>query len=259
MRGLDDAGRRAVSFTRRGLRAAAPGGHRHGPGVRAGRGRPGPARSTSRPASSTARRARACRPRARRGCGSTPIPSRSSRTIEWGDQQTPFDEKFIELGHDRHRRRRPRDAQPRHHRGRRHRPAAGGRGHRLGVRARRPSGARGPDPEGAAKPVYLRRQDRARATPRRGDPPVSLDDDRRQRRRRRASPSTATYTLIAENWDYDWFQQDGRWQWRRTSRDAVVGQGDGQHRRPDARALQPPPGLGRLPPGGRGPERRQDA
>jgi len=36
-----------------------------------------------------------------------------------------------------------------------------------------------------------------------------------------AAPGT-TYTLISENWDYDWFQQDGRWQWRRTSRDAVI-------------------------------------
>ena len=35
----------------------------------------------------------------------------------------------------------------------------------------------------------------------------------------------ASYTLIAENWDYDWFQQDGRWQWRRTSRDVVVQKG----------------------------------
>ena len=35
----------------------------------------------------------------------------------------------------------------------------------------------------------------------------------------------ATYTLIAENWDYDWFQQDGKWQWRRTSRDVVVQKG----------------------------------
>jgi len=36
-----------------------------------------------------------------------------------------------------------------------------------------------------------------------------------------AAPGS-TYTLISENWDYDWFQQDGRWQWRRTSRDAVI-------------------------------------
>ena len=42
--------------------------------------------------------------------------------------------------------------------------------------------------------------------------------------RRAAAPAT-TWTLIAENWDYDWFQKDGQWQWRRTSRDKVVAKG----------------------------------
>ena len=39
-----------------------------------------------------------------------------------------------------------------------------------------------------------------------------------------AAPGVA-YSLISENWNYDWFQQDGRWQWRRTSRDTVVSSG----------------------------------
>lgn len=39
-----------------------------------------------------------------------------------------------------------------------------------------------------------------------------------------AAPGVA-WTLVSENWDYDWFQQDGRWQYRRTSRDAVVARG----------------------------------
>ncbi len=39
----------------------------------------------------------------------------------------------------------------------------------------------------------------------------------------RIAANGVTYSLISENWDYDWFQQDGRWQWRRTSRDVVVG------------------------------------
>ena len=42
--------------------------------------------------------------------------------------------------------------------------------------------------------------------------------------RRVAAPGVG-WTLIAENWNYDWFQQDGKWQWRRTSRDAVVARG----------------------------------
>jgi len=41
----------------------------------------------------------------------------------------------------------------------------------------------------------------------------------------RVAAQGVTWTLISENWDYDWFQQDGRWQYRRTSRDAVIAQG----------------------------------
>lgn len=31
-----------------------------------------------------------------------------------------------------------------------------------------------------------------------------------------------TLKLIAEHWDYDWYINDGRWQWRSTSRDALI-------------------------------------
>ncbi len=55
----------------------------------------------------------------------------------------------------------------------------------------------------------------------RGDPPVSLDMIAVNAAGQRIG-ATATYTLIAERWDYDWFQQNGRWQWRRSSRDAIV-------------------------------------
>ena len=39
-----------------------------------------------------------------------------------------------------------------------------------------------------------------------------------------AAPGVS-YVLISENWNYDWYQQDGRWQYRRTSRDAVIVRG----------------------------------
>ncbi len=42
--------------------------------------------------------------------------------------------------------------------------------------------------------------------------------------RRIAAPGVG-WTLIAERWDYDWFQKDGKWQWRRSSRDAVIARG----------------------------------
>ncbi len=44
---------------------------------------------------------------------------------------------------------------------------------------------------------------------------------------RRVAAAGVSWTLITENWDYDWFQQNGRWQWRRTSRDVVAAKGSG--------------------------------
>ena len=42
---------------------------------------------------------------------------------------------------------------------------------------------------------------------------------------RRIAAQGVGWTLISENWDYDWFQKDGKWQWRRSSRDKVVAKG----------------------------------
>jgi uncharacterized protein YfaS (alpha-2-macroglobulin family) len=43
--------------------------------------------------------------------------------------------------------------------------------------------------------------------------------------RRIAAPHTH-WLLISEVWNYDWFEKDGRWAWRRTSRDIPLAQGD---------------------------------
>ena len=59
----------------------------------------------------------------------------------------------------------------------------------------------------------------------RQDPTVTMDVIAVDAAGRRIAAAGTTYRLIAENWDYDWFQQDGRWQWRRTSRDVVVQAG----------------------------------
>jgi uncharacterized protein YfaS (alpha-2-macroglobulin family) len=42
--------------------------------------------------------------------------------------------------------------------------------------------------------------------------------------RRVAAPKTH-YRLISETWNYDWYEQDGRWAWRRTSRDIPIAEG----------------------------------
>ena len=42
--------------------------------------------------------------------------------------------------------------------------------------------------------------------------------------RRVAAPSVR-YRLVAERWNYDWYEQGGRWAWRRTSRDVPIAEG----------------------------------
>ena len=43
----------------------------------------------------------------------------------------------------------------------------------------------------------------------------------------RIAASGVTWTLIRENWSYNWFEQDTRWQWRRTSNDVLIARGTG--------------------------------
>jgi hypothetical protein len=43
---------------------------------------------------------------------------------------------------------------------------------------------------------------------------------------RRIAAPHAHYLLISEAWNYDWFEQGGRWSWRRTSRDIPIAQGE---------------------------------
>lgn len=77
-----------------------------------------------------------------------------------------------------------------------------------------------------AKPVYLGAKVDVGDASGRSDPTVTMDVIAVDGAGRRIAAPGATYQLVAENWDYDWFQQDGRWQWRRTSRDVVVQRGD---------------------------------
>ena len=72
------------------------------------------------------------------------------------------------------------------------------------------------------KPLYLG----VKTTAGTGDPPTqTFDIVAVDANGARVAVNGAAWTLIAENWDYDWFQKDGRWQWRRTSRDAVIAKG----------------------------------
>jgi len=59
------------------------------------------------------------------------------------------------------------------------------------------------------------------------DTPVSLDIIAVDSQGNRTAAQGVTWNLIAENWRYDWYQQNGKWQWRRTSQDVVVDTGSG--------------------------------
>ena len=149
-------------------------------------------------------------------------PFPAFKGYEWGDQQTAFDEKFIELGQS----------------------VTDGDGRAvLSV----PTGDIGDvsaplkatvtasvfEPGGRpvreslflkvrTRPVYLGVKVEQGDASGGEAAPVTLDVIAVDALGKRIAAPGTTYTLIAENWDYDWFQQDGRWQWRRTSRDVVV-------------------------------------
>lgn len=58
-----------------------------------------------------------------------------------------------------------------------------------------------------------------------GDPLVGLDVIAVDSLGKRLAAPGVAWTLVSENWDYEWFQANGRWQWRRTARDVVVARG----------------------------------
>jgi uncharacterized protein YfaS (alpha-2-macroglobulin family) len=76
-----------------------------------------------------------------------------------------------------------------------------------------------------SKPLYLGVKVDQGDTGGNGDPTIALNVIAASGAGKRVAANGVAYRLIAENWDYDWFQQDGRWQWRRTSRDVVVQSG----------------------------------
>ncbi|MDQ2860732.1 MAG: alpha-2-macroglobulin family protein, partial [Pseudomonadota bacterium] len=143
----------------------------------------------------------------------------------WGDEATPFAEKFVELGST----------------------VTDGAGHASVAFAAAQAG-QSADPliaaitasvfEPGGRPVRQEVSLKVRPAPlylgvkvdqgpASGDrtPTVGLDIVAVDAAGRRAAAPGVAWTLISENWNYDWFQQDGRWQWRRTSRDTVAAHG----------------------------------
>ena len=140
----------------------------------------------------------------------------------WGDEQTPYQEKFVELAQT------VTDGAGRAvqsfdsaQAGETAAPLAaavtasvfepGGRPVREGVTLKL-----------RTRPLYLG----VKSTAGSGDTPTqTFDIIGVDAQGRRVTAAGVTWTLVSENWDYDWYQQDGRWQWRRNSRDVVVARG----------------------------------
>ncbi|WP_293682031.1 alpha-2-macroglobulin, partial [uncultured Phenylobacterium sp.] len=154
-----------------------------------------------------------------------PDPFPQFKDYQWGDQRAPFQEQFLEL-----------ETTVTDGDGRAvlHLPSLAAHGSPQPLEAAlvasvfEPGGR--PVREGATFKVrpaayYLgARVDQGLASGG-ADPVVSIDVIAADPFGRRRAQAGVTYALISEAWRYDWFQQDGRWQWRRTSRDVVVQKG----------------------------------
>ena len=154
-----------------------------------------------------------------------PNPFPQYKDYQWGDQQTPFDEKLVDLGTT---------------------VTDGAGAATLSLATAEAGDAKVPlaatvtasvfEPGG--RPVRESASLKIRTLPvyfgvkvdqgdidRSETAPVSLDVIAVDPQGRRTAAPGVGWTLIAENWNYDWFQSNGRWQWRRTSRDAVIDKG----------------------------------
>ena len=151
-----------------------------------------------------------------------PNPFPSFKDYQWGDQQNPFAEKLIE-------------GQP---------SVTDGAGKAVqAFKTDTLGGANQPlmavvtgsvfEPGGRPvseetglkvrlKPVYLG----VKVTSGAGAEPVqTFDIIAVDAQGRRVAAPKAHFKLIAERWNYDWFEQNGRWSWRRTSRDIPLAEG----------------------------------
>ncbi|MDP9103092.1 MAG: alpha-2-macroglobulin family protein [Pseudomonadota bacterium] len=149
---------------------------------------------------------------------SDPFPA--LKDYQWGDQKSPYDEKFEDLGST----------------------VTDGQGHAtLSVDAAKAGDTTSPlvaavtasvfEPGGRpvresatlkirTKPLYLGVRNTSSGS---GDTPTQMFDIVAVNAGgARIAASNIGYSLIAENWTYDWYQKDGRWSWRRTARDKTI-------------------------------------
>ena len=147
-------------------------------------------------------------------------PFPALKDYQWGDQKTPYEEKFIELGNT----------------------VTDGQGHAtLSLDASKAGDTTSPlaasvtasvfEPGGRpvketanlklrSKPLYIGVKTSSSGS---GDAPTQMFDIAAvDANGGWIAAQGVNYSLIAENWSYDWYQKDGRWAWRRTARDKPI-------------------------------------
>lgn len=154
-----------------------------------------------------------------------PDPFPQFKGYQWGDQRAPFEEQFVDLD---------RTVTDGEGKAALHLPTFAAHDSAQPLMASvvasvfEPGGR--PVREAASfkvrtAPLYLGvKVDQSDASGR-GEPLVNLDVIAADAFGRRVAAAGASYSLISETWTYDWFQQNGRWQWRRTNRDVVIQAG----------------------------------
>jgi uncharacterized protein YfaS (alpha-2-macroglobulin family) len=154
-----------------------------------------------------------------------PDPFPQFKGYQWGDQKKPFDEKYLDLD---------RTVTDGEGKAALHLPTFAAQGVTQPLEAAltasvfEPGGR--PVREGVkfkvrTAPLYLGVHVDLGDGGSRGEPQVALDIIAADAFGRRVAAPGTTYDLISETWNYDWFRQNGRWQWRRTSRDVVIQRG----------------------------------
>jgi len=154
-----------------------------------------------------------------------PDPFPQFKGYEWGDQRAPFQEKFLDLD---------RTVTDGEGRATLHLPTFAAQGVSQPLEAALTASVFEPGGRPVREavkfkvrtaPLYLGAHVDLGDSSSRGEPKVTLDVIAADAFGRRIAAPGVTYSLISETWNYDWFRQDGRWQWRRSSRDVVIQRG----------------------------------
>lgn len=145
--------------------------------------------------------------------------------FEWGDQVKPFEEKFIDLDHT---------VTDGDGKAALHLPSFAAQGVTQPLEASLVASVFEPGGRPVREslklkvrtaPLYLGAKVTLGDSSGREDPLDTIDIMAADAFGRRAAAPGTSYSLIHETWDYDWFRNGDRWQWRHNNRDIIVQAG----------------------------------